>query len=155
VKHSFERNECYLFFLFALIQLVVLAPVRAEFIADGVKLTPLTNDGKSRAVSWAFHGDLICIVREETGTQRQLLIMNVDGSGEQVITPMGNPFFAEWSWVGKKLSYEFSNADDSQSQAGVFIYDVTARKTLSISAPYPQRLLMKMMDRSGRQMINM
>jgi len=155
VKHSFERNECYLFFLFALIQLVVLAPVRAEFIADGVKLTPLTNDGKSRAVSWAFHGDLICIVREETGTQRQLLIMNVDGSGEQVITPMGNPFFAEWSWVGKKLSYEFSNADDSQSQAGVFIYDVTTRKTLSISAPYPQRLLMKMMDRSGRQMINM
>ncbi len=138
VKHIFNKNHCYLLFLFALIQLVSLVPVQAEFIADGVTLTPLTNDGKSRAVSWAYHGDLICIVREETITQRQLLIMNSDGSREQKVTPIGNPFFAEWSWDGKKLAYEFSNADDRESQAGVFICDLANKKSLSISAPYPQ-----------------
>jgi len=136
VKHIFNRNHCYLLFLFALIQLVSLVPVQAEFIADGVTLTPLTNDGKSRAVSWAYHENLICIVREETGTQRQLLIMNSDGSGKEAVTQIGNPFFAEWSWNGKRLAYEFSNADDEESQGGVFIYDVTAKKSISISAPY-------------------
>ena len=138
MKHSIEKSKYFLFFLFALIQLVVWVPVQAEFIADGVILTPLTDDGKSRAVSWAYHGDLICIAREETSTQRQLLIMNSDGSSEQAVTQIGNPFFAEWSWNGKKLSYEFSNADNGQSQAGVFIYDVASKKSISISAPYPR-----------------
>lgn len=138
VKH-YVKTEFYLPFLFMLIQLIAGVPAQAEFIADGVKLIPLTDDGKSSAVSWAYHGDLICIIRDETSTQRQLLIMNSDGSAEQAITPIGNPFFAEWSWDGAKLSYEFSNARDSQSQAGVFIYDLEAKKTISVSAPYPQR----------------
>ena len=112
--------------------------MRAEFIADGVKLTRLTDDGKSRAVSWAFHGDLITFVREETSTQKQLMIMKADGTGQEAVTEIGNPFFAQWSWAGKKLSYEFSNAADSQSQGGVYIYDVLTKKSLSISAPYPQ-----------------
>jgi len=138
VKHIFNRNHCYLLFLFVLIQLVSLVPVQAEFIADGVTLTPLTNDDKSKAVAWSYHGSLICIVQEETGTQRQLLIMNSDGSGKEAVTQIGNPFFAEWSWNGKRLAYEFSNADDRESQAGVFIYDLATKKSLSISAPYPR-----------------
>ena len=136
LKHSLGRNSYYLLLLLTLILLTAGADVRAEFIADGVKLMRLTDDGKSRAVSWAFHGDLITFVREETSTQKQLMIMKADGTAEEAITEIGNPFFAEWSWTGKKLSYEFSNAVDEQSQGGVFIYDVATKKSLSISAPY-------------------
>ncbi len=136
LKHLSGRNSYYQLLLLTLILLAAGPGARAEFIADGVKLTPLTDDGKSRAITWAYHGDLIAFVREETGTQRQLMIMKSDGTAEEAITQIGNPFFAEWSWMGKKLSYEFSNADDSQSQGGVFIYDVAAKKSLSISAPY-------------------
>ncbi len=122
-----------------LLALILLAPggdVRAELVADGVTLTRLSDDGRSRAVSWAFHGDLIAFVREETGTQKQLMIMKADGTAEVAVTQIGNPFFAQWSWAGKKLSYEFSNAADSQSQGGVFIYDVLTKRSLSISPPY-------------------
>ena len=136
MKHLSGRNSYYQLLLLTLILLAAGAGVRAEFIADGVKLTRLTDDGKSRAIAWAYHGDLIAFVREETGTQKQLMIMKADGTAEEAITEIGNPFFAEWSWTGKKLSYEFSNAVDEQSQGGVFIYDVAAKKSLSISAPY-------------------
>ena len=137
VKH-FVKIKYYLLFSFILIHFIALVPAQAEFIADGVTLIPLTDDGKSSAISWAYHGELICIIRQETSSQRQLLIMKSDGSAEQAITPIGNPFFAEWSWDGTKISYEFSNADDSQSQAGVFVYDLATKKTTSVSAPYPQ-----------------
>jgi Tol biopolymer transport system component len=116
--------------------LLVCSVSRAEYVADGVKLTQLTNDGKSVAVGWAYHGDLIAFVREVSDEQSQLLIMNLDGSGEKEVTPVGNPFFAEWSWAGRKLSYEFSNADDDQSQGGVYIYDVLTDRSVSISAPH-------------------
>jgi len=62
--------------------------------------------------------------------------MNSDGSGEEAITPIGNPFFAEWSWAGQKLAYEFTSANDSQSQGGVYIYDVLSKQKLSVSQPY-------------------
>lgn len=94
-KHIFEINRYYLPLLLTFILLVGVATVDAEFIADGVTLTPLTDDGKSVAVAWAPHGDLICFVREITSTQKQLLVMNSDGSGEEAVTPVGNPFFAE------------------------------------------------------------
>ena len=75
--------------------------IRAQFIADGVKLTPLTDDGKSSAVAWAYHGDKIVFIRDMAGgTQRQLLIMNADGTEEKAVTPIGYPYFAEWSWKG-------------------------------------------------------
>ncbi len=138
LKHLSGRNSYYQLLLLTLILLTAAAGVRAESIADGVKLIRLTDDGKSRAVSWAFHGDLIAFVREETSTQKQLMIMKADGTGEEAITQVGNPFFAQWSWAGKKLSYEFSNAVDDQSQGGIFIYDVLTKKSLSISAPYPK-----------------
>jgi len=62
--------------------------------------------------------------------------MNSDGSGEEAVTPVGNPFFAEWSWAGQKLAYEFTSANDSESQGGVYIYDVLSKKRLSVSQPY-------------------
>jgi Tol biopolymer transport system component len=138
LKYLSGRHSYYPLLLLSLILLGAGAVVRAEFIADGVKLIRLTDDGKSRAVSWAFHGGLIAFVREETSTQKQLMIMKADGTAEEAVTPVGNPFFAQWSWAGKKLSYEFSNSVDGQSQGGVFIYDVLTKKSLSISAPYPQ-----------------
>ena len=33
-----------------------------ETVAEGVILTPLTEDGKSIALAWAFHGDRIAFV---------------------------------------------------------------------------------------------
>ncbi len=64
------------------------------------------------------------------------MIMKSDGSGEETVTPVGNPFFAEWSWAGQKLAFEFTNANNSESQGGVYIYDVLSKKKLSISQPY-------------------
>ena len=101
-----------------------------------VKLTPLTDDDKSVAVAWAPHGDLICFVREISSTQKQLMIMKSDGTDEQAVSPVGNPIFAEWSWSGKKLAYEFTNANNSESQGGVYIYDVLSKQKLSVSQPY-------------------
>ena len=132
-----ERNKYYLLLL-TFVLLLVCSAARAEYIADGVTLTRLTNDGRCVTLSWAYHGDLIAFIREVSDDQSQLLIMNSDGSGEKTVTPIGNPFFAEWSWGGRKLSYEFSNTDDDESQGGVYIYDVLTERSLSISAPYIQ-----------------
>jgi len=126
---------------FILAVLAVCGLARAQFIADGVKLTPLTDDGKSVAVAWAPHGGLICFVREISGTQKQLMIMKPDGTDEQAVTPVGNPIFAEWSWAGQKLAYEFTSANDSESQGGVYIYDVLSKKRLSVSQPYTRNSL--------------
>jgi len=111
--------------------------VRGEFVADGVSLSPLTNDGRSVALAWAYHGNLVAFVREVTDSQAQLMIMNSDGSQQIDVSPIGNPFFAEWSWSGRKLAYEFSNSEQSQSQGGVYIYDVSGGRSISASAPYP------------------
>ncbi len=132
------RNRDYLLLLVGLIVLIAGRPMQAEYIADGVTLTPLTDDGKSIALSWSYHGDLIAFIREVHDSQAQLLIMNSDGTSEQEVSPVGYPFFAEWSWTGRKLSYEFSNADDEQSQGGVYIYDVPTKRSIQVSAPYVQ-----------------
>ena len=131
-------NRDYLLLLVGLILLIAGRPVPAEYIADGVALTPLTDDGKSIALSWSYHGDLIAFIREVHDSQAQLIIMNSDGTGEQEVSPVGYPFFAEWSWTGRKLSYEFSNADEEQSQGGVYIYDVPTKRSIQVSAPYVQ-----------------
>ena len=111
---------------------------QAEWMAEGIKLVPLTDNGKSRAVAWAYHGDLVTYVYEISDTQRQLMIMKSDGTDPVKVSPIGYPFFAEWSWRGDKLSYEFANAADEESQAQVYVYDVATRKSVAISAPYPR-----------------
>ena len=138
VKFFIKGNAFFLFQLMLLIQFLTSSPVNAEFIAEGASLIPLTDDGKSSAVSWAYHGDLVCFLYSETGTQNQLMVMKSDGSDKKKISPMGNPFFAEWSWRGDKISYEFSNARNRESQGGIFVYDLINDKTISISAPCPQ-----------------
>ncbi len=138
MKKCLEGYTCCLFLS---IGLLTGLPAQAESLAEGATLVPLTADGKSRAVSWAYHGDRICIMREETDTLSQLLVVRSDGSDEQAVTPMGSLLFAEWSWGGTKLSYEFSNAREAESQGGVFIYDVATRKSLLVSAPCPRSAL--------------
>jgi len=52
-------------------------------MADGIELTPLTSDGKSTAISWAYQGDLVSYICAETSTQSQLMIMKSDGSEKE------------------------------------------------------------------------
>ncbi|MDP7640528.1 MAG: hypothetical protein QGG73_12585, partial [Candidatus Hydrogenedentes bacterium] len=75
--------------------LAVSSAASGEFIAEGVVLTPLTDDGRSVAATWAKRGNLIAFIREVSKTQSQLLLMQSDGSGEVAITSVGNPIFAE------------------------------------------------------------
>ena len=121
-----------------LLSLLTSVVGQAALVADGISLRPLSDDGKTRAVSWAYHGDLICLLREVTGTQSQLVIAKSDGSDPQAVTQIGGPFYAEWSWAGDKLAYEFSNANNNESQAGIFVYDVATGRSMSVSAPYPR-----------------
>ena len=131
-----KRNKYYRLVVLSFAALFLCTCAWGEHIADGVTLTPLTNDGKSTSVSWAYRGDKIAFVRKVSNSQKQLMIMKSDGTGEETITPIGNPFFAKWSWSGKKLSYEFSNADTDESQGGVYVYDVATKKSLPVSGPY-------------------
>ena len=125
-----------------LLVMAYVRPAGAEMIADGLKLTALTDDGRSKAVAWAWHGDSVSFIRSIPGSsQNQLFIMNSDGSGKQAVTPVGSTFFAEWSWGGAKLSYLFSNADADESQGGAYIYDLATARSYSISAPYLRKAL--------------
>ncbi|MHC4623494.1 MAG: TolB family protein, partial [Planctomycetota bacterium] len=127
-----EMNKGYILLLSGLVVLVACSAGRAESIAEGVRLTPLSNDGKSVALSWSYHGNRIAFVREVSDEQSQLLIMNADGTGEQAVSPVGNPFFAEWSWTGQKLSYAFSNANEEQSQGAVHVYDTKTNRSIQV-----------------------
>ena len=124
MKNILIKRAINLFLICVFFQLFVLASAQSEEIAEGVTLTALTRDGKSAAISWAYQGDLICILSSESSTLRELLVMNSDGSNEMNITRLGYPFFAEWSWDGRKISYGYSNTSDSESMGGIFIYDL-------------------------------
>lgn len=124
--------------LLILTLLIFVNPSRAEYLIDGAQLVQLTKDGKSKAVAWAYHGDLIAFVREISDTSGQLMIMKSDGTGEVAVSPIGNPFYAEWSWKGDKIAYEFSNAAQRESQGGIFVYDIKREKTTAVSSPYPR-----------------
>jgi type II secretory pathway component GspD/PulD (secretin) len=139
---KFALNYTYSVLLSLLIVTACTTPSGAEIIADGVKLTALTDDGRSKAVAWAWHGDLVCFIRSIPGSnQNQFFIMKSDGSGKQAVTLIGSTFFAEWSWGGTKLSYIFSNADADESQGGAYIYDLATARTYPISTPYLRKAL--------------
>lgn len=134
----------YIYFIFisVLALLSFAGPLRAEFVAEGITLVPLTDDGRSRAVSWAYHGDWITFIRDIPGSQQnQLFVMKADGSDERTVTPAGDTFFAEWSWKGDYLSYLYSNANEDESQGGAFVYDLNTGQTSAISAPYARQAL--------------
>ncbi|MBN2377272.1 MAG: hypothetical protein JXD22_12775 [Sedimentisphaerales bacterium] len=127
---------CFLLFL------INASNVNAEYIAEGVQLVPLTQDGLSRALTWAWHGDKITVLRDIPGSQQnQLFVMKADGTDQQEITSIGDTFFVEWSWSGDQLAYMFANAPDAESQAGVFIYDFQTKRTHAASAPCPHDVL--------------
>ena len=132
---SAERKNNGLFL--ALVLTLCTPLLNAEFVADGVRLTALTDDGRSKAVAWAYHGGWVSFIRAIPGSrQNQLYIMMSDGSGKQAVTPIGDTFFAEWSWEGNRLSYLFSNTQEDESQGGASFYDLTTGRSYAISAPY-------------------
>jgi len=110
---------------------------RAEYLAGGAQLTALTNDGQSRAAAWAWHGQWIACVRAIPGSAlSQLFILRPDGSEDRPVSRVGHAMFAEWSWSGRFLAYEWANAADSESQGAVYIYDLGRNESVNISAPY-------------------
>jgi len=115
---------------------------RAEFIADGVELVQLTDDGKSSAVAWAPHSEKVSFIRTVPGSsQNQLFVMNSDGSEQEAVTPIGSTFYVEWSWAGDKVAYMFSNTDDGESQGKAAYYDIAEKRSYTISAPYKRSVL--------------
>ncbi|MHC5077063.1 MAG: TolB family protein, partial [Planctomycetota bacterium] len=136
MKLNLSGEKSFNFSLSFFVLAIALTIARAEYIAPGVKLTRLTDDGRSVAAAWAYKGNQVAYFFSETATQNQLMVMNSDGTNKQAITEVGNPYFVEWSWDSTKLSYEFSNSADSQSQAQVYIYDFNLKKTYAVSAPY-------------------
>ena len=134
----FKRNEHCLFLLLVVIGLLICNPAQAAFIADGAMLVPLTDDGKSTAIAWAPHGNKILYQVLHTDTQRQLFIADSDGSNAEVITPIGFPYYAEWSWAGDKVAFLYSNSSSSESQSHVYVYDLNTKKTVVACEPYPQ-----------------
>jgi len=134
----FKKNEHCLFILFVVIGLFVCSPARAKFIADGVTLVPLTDDGKSTAIAWAPHGNKILYQVRHTETQRQLFVADSDGSNAESITPIGFPYYAEWSWAGDKVAFLYANTSSSESQAMAYVYDLNTKKTVMACEPYPQ-----------------
>ena len=138
MNHIFERNEYCLFLLLAMIGLIVCGPARAESIADGATLVPLTDDGKSTAIAWAPHGNKILYQVLHTDTQRQLFIADSDGSNAESITPIGFPYYAEWSWAGDKVAFLYANSSSSESQSGAYVYDLKTKETVMACEPYPR-----------------
>src|SRR4030042_16696 len=131
-----NRSRCALLPIFCVLFLSCSAGLSA-IIAEGVTLVPLTNDGKSRAVAWAWHGDWAAFVRQVgDSSQWQLHIMKADGTDVKPACPVGDVFFAEWSWAGDRIAYEFSNATEDESQGAAYIYNISENRSIAISPPY-------------------
>jgi len=97
----------------------------------------LTDDGKSKAVAWAYHGDWVAFVRQVGDSpQWQLHVMKADGTEVKPACTVGDVFFAEWSWAGDRIAYEFSNATEEESQGEAYIYDISQNRSVTISPPY-------------------
>ncbi len=131
----FKRNEHCLFLLSAVTGLLICGPARAAFIADGATLVPLTDDGKSTAIAWTPHGKKILYQVLHTDTQRQLFIADSDGSNAEAITPIGFPYYAEWSWAGDKVAFLYANSSSSESQSGAYVYDLKTKETVMACQP--------------------
>ncbi|MHC5076394.1 MAG: hypothetical protein ACYTFM_08200, partial [Planctomycetota bacterium] len=86
------KKMLFLVFSFYFLFLSVSSTM-AAYIAPGVRLTPLTNDGRSVAAAWAYKGNKIAYLLLETDTQKQLMVMNSDGTNRQSITGIGSPYF--------------------------------------------------------------
>jgi Tol biopolymer transport system component len=138
MKRIFKKNEHCSVVLLVVIGLVVCASARAASMADGVTLVPLTDDGKSTAIAWAPHGNKILYQILHTDTQRQLFVADSDGSNAEAITPIGFPYYAQWSWAGDKVAFLYANSSSRESQSQAYIYDLNSKKTVTACEPYPR-----------------
>jgi len=138
VNCTFVKNEHRWFLLLVVIVLVVCGSVQAEFIANGVALATLTDDGKSAAIAWAPHGNKILYQVLHTDTQRQLVVAESDGSNAEAISPIGFPYYAEWSWAGDKVAFLYANSSSSESQSRAYVYDLNTQETVMACEPYPR-----------------
>jgi len=131
-----NRLRCVLLSIFCVLLFSCSAGL-CDIIAEGVTLVPLTDDGKSRAVAWAYHGDWVAFVRQVgDSSQWQLHVMKADGTEIKPACPVGDVFFAEWSWAGDRIAYEFSNATEDESQGGAYIYDISQNRSTAICPAY-------------------
>ncbi len=113
-------------------------PAGGKIVADGARLVPLTNDGKSVAVAWAPHGNKILYLVRHAASQQQLFVADSDGANAESITPIGYPYYAQWSWSGDKVAYLYANASGESSQAQAYVFDLATGKTLTACEPYPR-----------------
>lgn len=111
----------------------------AKYIDPGAKLTKITDNGKSTLLAWSPDGRKILYLYEISGSQKQLMVVNADGTNPQPISLVGSPIFAEWSYHSDKVAYIFSNADSLESQTQFYLYDINTNKTTTISPPYTQQ----------------
>jgi Tol biopolymer transport system component len=123
---------------------LMLFPGRSfsETLMPGANLVQLTTDGKSRAWFMSPRGEWITYLRDISNTQAQLRVMKVDGSEDRAVSPVGNPFFVQWSWAGDRLSYEFTSNREPGSQGNVFIYDLAEDRSYPVSQTYSYSSLM-------------
>ncbi|MHC4637803.1 MAG: TolB family protein, partial [Planctomycetota bacterium] len=111
----------------------------AKYIDPGAKLTKITDNGKSTLLACSPDGRKILYLYEISGSQKQLMVVNADGTNPQAISLVGNPIFAEWSYHSDKVAYIFSNSDSLESQTLYYLYDISTNKTTTISSPYTQQ----------------
>lgn len=131
-----KRFQYALFSIFCILLLSCSVGL-AQIIAEGVTLIPLTDDGKSKAVAMAYHGDWVAFVQQVgDSSQWQLHVMKSDGTEVKPACPVGDVFFAEWSWAGDCIAYEFSNTSEDESQGSAYIYDISQNRSAAISPPY-------------------
>ncbi len=133
-----KNNDRCLFLFLAVIGGLACAPAWSASLADGVTLVALTDTGKSTAIAWAPHGSKILYQVLHTDTQRQLFVADSDGSHAEAITPIGFPYYAQWSWAGDKVAFLYANSSSSESQSQAYIYDLNSKNTVTVCEPYPQ-----------------
>ncbi len=133
-----RKNGRYVFLVLAGIVLCVSLAAQAASVADGVTMVPLTDTGKSTAIAWAPHGNKILYQVLHTDTQRQLFVADSDGSNAEAITPIGFPYFAQWSWAGDKVAFLYANSSSRESQSQAYIYDLNSKNTVTACEPYPR-----------------
>jgi Tol biopolymer transport system component len=107
-------------------------PVSAQEIRPGLALRQITHDGKSytdRGTGFAPAGDHVSFFKQVSKTDRQLWVMQSDGSQAQAISPIGWPMICGWSPDATKIAYIFANKSDGNSEASVCVYDLSSGET--------------------------
>jgi hypothetical protein len=115
---KFNLSGMKLLYIVVCLSFLLVKPVttKGKYIAPGVRLTPLTNDGRSLAAAWAYKGELIAdretinadgkdlcfvtvrIIDEEGNLCPQadnLVSFEIEGNGQVAAIGNGNPISHE------------------------------------------------------------